>query len=270
MNTKQPNYKKELETAQEIAREAGKIMRVYFDRKQEVSYKKDASSVTMADIKINDLVIKRLKKLFPEDGIIGEEKSISEYGMGRIWFCDPIDGTAGFIWGTPTAMFSLALVVDGVPTVGVAFDPFLDRMYTAIKGKGSFCNGKRIKVSNDSLKQRYLAVSGGVSRVTRLPYIKEFKSKGVHLAGFSGAVYKGCLIAKGRLIGYIEHGLNAHDVAAVQVIVTEAGGKISGLKSGMLDYTKPLEKEAIVISNTKTHKEIISILKKYDFSNLGF
>ena len=81
MNTKQPNYKKELETAQEIAREAGKIMRVYFDRKQEVSYKKDTSSVTMADIKINDLVIKRLKKLFPEDGIIGEEKSISEYGM---------------------------------------------------------------------------------------------------------------------------------------------------------------------------------------------
>src|SRR3990170_3369867 len=74
--------------------------------------KKENSQVTIADKLINSLVIERLVTEFPNDGVIGEEESNTEYGAGRKWFCDPIDGTNAYIWGVPTAMFSLALVVD--------------------------------------------------------------------------------------------------------------------------------------------------------------
>src|SRR5437868_351607 len=104
------NYSKELNAANEIAFKAGKIMLEYFDGDQQVDTKSDNSPVTIADKLINSMVIEELAKHFPEDGVIGEEESTTDYGPGRKWFCDPIDGTIGYIWGTPTSMFSLALV----------------------------------------------------------------------------------------------------------------------------------------------------------------
>src|ERR1700733_14684688 len=104
------NFKKELEVATAIAKEAGVIMLKYFEDDQQVELKKDKTHVTIAENLINSLAIERLSKAFPDDGIIGEEESTSDYGMGRKWFCDPIDGTAAYVRSTPTAMFSLALV----------------------------------------------------------------------------------------------------------------------------------------------------------------
>ena len=94
-------------------------MRQYFDIDQEGEWKDDGTPVTIADTAINRLVIERIVEAFPEDGVIGEEESNTEYGMGRKWFCDPIDGTKAYTWGVATAMFSLGLVVDGVPVAGV-------------------------------------------------------------------------------------------------------------------------------------------------------
>lgn len=93
------DYGKELEIAKSIAREAGEIMLRYFDGDQAIEIKSDGSQVTVADKLINTLVIKRLASAFPEDGVIGEEESTSEYGFGRKWFCDPIDGTAAYVCG---------------------------------------------------------------------------------------------------------------------------------------------------------------------------
>ncbi|MBU6501056.1 MAG: hypothetical protein KGJ89_02930 [Patescibacteria group bacterium] len=111
------SYTKELFAAKDIAKEAGVIMRKYFDEDQHIEIKKDNTQVTIADKLINSLVIQRLAKAFPSDGVIGEEESTAEYGGGRKWFCDPIDGTAAYIWGVPTAMFSLGLVLDGRPVI---------------------------------------------------------------------------------------------------------------------------------------------------------
>jgi fructose-1,6-bisphosphatase/inositol monophosphatase family enzyme len=191
------DYQKELETAINIAREAGPIILKYFDIDQEIEQKDDKSFVTIADKLVNTMVIERLKESFPEDGAIGEEESNTEYGMGRKWFCDPIDGTAGYIWGTPTAMFSLALVVDGVPIVGVAFDPFLNKMYTGIRGGKSFCNEKELKVSEKNMENGIIAVSGGIRRLAdSRSYMRMRAESKVRMATFSGVVYKSCLIAK--------------------------------------------------------------------------
>ncbi len=255
---KKVDYLKELDFAKKLALKAGKIMIKYFDGDQKVKLKKDNSAVTIADIEINEMVIKELSKKFPKDGIIGEERSISEYGMGRIWFYDPVDGTAAYTWGVPTAMFSLALVVDGTPVMGVTYDPFLKKMYSAYKGSGSFCNDKKIKVSSIGLDKGVLAVPGSIRRLSDLPYFKTLKDLPTNLAIFSGAVYKTCLVATGRFVGHIEPAVSAHDMAAVHVIIEEAGGKITGYRGEKLDYSKPFK--GSIVSNKKIHNQLVDLV----------
>lgn len=249
------NFQKELDTAVSIAKEAGLIMLKYFDGDQEVEIKGDRSLVTIADKLINSLVIERLSKEFPDDGVIGEEESNAEYGMGRRWLCDPIDGTRAYIWGTPTSMFSLALVIDGKPIVGVAYDPFLDRMYTGIIGEKSFCNDKVISVSSKDLKTGIVAVTSSVKSFFKTKYLQKFIDDKVALASFSGAVYRALLVAKGKFVGYVEGGIGAHDMAAADVILKGAGGKITSLEGKDLDYSKPFK--GIIISNGIVHDELV-------------
>jgi fructose-1,6-bisphosphatase/inositol monophosphatase family enzyme len=190
------DFRKELIFATLVAKKAGAIMRQYFDGDQQVGIKEDGSPVTIADKMINTLVIEELKTAFPEDGLIGEEESTAEYGDGRKWFCDPIDGTKAFTWGTPTAMFSLALVIDGQPVMGVAYDPFLERLYTGIKGEGSFCNDKQLHVSKVPLTQGVVAVSSDALLISRgIQHIQKLDRQGVRLAAFSGAVCKSVLVS---------------------------------------------------------------------------
>ncbi len=254
-------YTKELKVAKILAQKAGKIMLKYFDIDQQIKIKSDNSPVTVADTLINSMVIKELFKHFPEDGIIGEEESTSEYGMGRRWFCDPIDGTNAYTWGVPTAMFSIALVIDGRPVLGVAYDPFLKKMYEGVIGNGSYQNGKKLSVSKIALSKGTFATTSNAVKIPKLAYIPELMRLGTRIAPASGAVYKSCLVAKGRFVGYLEHGVNAHDMAAVHVIVEEAGGKISGLDGEELDYSKPFK--GAIVSNGKIHKEIVTILKNF-------
>ena len=255
------DFQKELDVAIKIARQAGEIMLKYFDNDQSVKTKLDDSLVTIADTMINSLVIELLAKEFPDDGVIGEEESNTEYGLGRKWFCDPIDGTNAFVWGVPTAMFSLGLVVDGQPQVGVAYDPFLDRMYTSIKGQGSYCNGKKLSVSTDALRDGFVAITGNIKRIYGgLQSVKNLMSENIKPVAFSGAVYKSVLIARGKLVGYLEELVNAHDMAAVQLIVEEAGGRITGIDGGSLDYSKPFR--GAIVSNGSVHDELVEIINR--------
>ena len=255
------DFQKELDVAVQIAKQAGEIMLQYFDNDQNVKRKLDDTLVTVADTTINSLVIELLTKEFPDDGVIGEEESNTEYGLGRKWFCDPIDGTNAFVWGIPTAMFSLGLVVDGQPQVGVAYDPFLDKMYTSIKGHGSYCNGKILAVSTDALRDGFVAITGNIKRIYGgLQSVKNLMSENIKPVAFSGAVYKSVLIARGRLVGYLEELVNAHDMAAVQLIVEEAGGKITGIDGGKLDYSKPFR--GAVVSNGLVHDELVEIINR--------
>jgi fructose-1,6-bisphosphatase/inositol monophosphatase family enzyme len=253
-------YTEEIKTAKEIAKNAGEIMLQYFDGDQSIEIKEDDSPVTIADILVNKMVIEKLAEVFPEDGIVGEEKSTSEYGMGRKWICDPIDGTVAFVWGVPTSMFSLALVLDGRPVVAVAYDPYLDRMYTAIAGGGAFCNNKEIHVSSKGLRGGHIAVTAGPERLLRMDFIPRLQESGSHIAVFSGCVYKSCLVGRGKFEGYIESRVSNYDMAAVDLIVHEAGGKVTSTTGEMLDYSKHFN--GALVSNGKVHDELISIYNK--------
>jgi fructose-1,6-bisphosphatase/inositol monophosphatase family enzyme len=213
----------------------------------------------VADTLINSMAIKELAKIFPNDIVIGEEESTGDYGMGRRWFCDPIDGTKAYTWGTPTAMFSIGLIVDGRPVMGVTYDPFLNRMYWATKGQGAFCNDVPLHVSNLSLKEGMLAISSSAKEIRYdMPYLDTVITQGIQTASFSGAVYKMTLVARGRMAGYVEGKVNAHDTAASHIIITEAGGKVTDLHGNEYDYSKPFR--GTIVSNGITHDELVKIV----------
>ncbi len=152
-------------------------------------------------------------------------------------------------------MFSLALVVDGESVVGVSYDPFLDKMYMGKIGEKSYCNDTILSVSNLDFTSGVFAVTGNVKALLDSRYVQCMINDNVRLACFSGAVYKSCLVARGRFIGFADSAVNVHDMAAVQVIVEGAGGKVTGMKGETLDYSKPFKGAAV--SNGITHNKII-------------
>lgn len=252
-------FDKELQVAKNVAYLAGKIMLEYFDGDLQKEHKDDGTDVTIADKKINSMAIEELTKHF-DYGIVGEEESTAEYGDGYRWFCDPIDGTKAFVMGVPTSMFSLGLVIDGQPVLGVAYSPFLDKLYYGVKGQGSFCNGSKIHVSKDGLKGHFVAVNSKLDDIVDNPsYVKKLLDSGARPHSICGAVYNGCLVASGRFVGYSEPRTHAHDVAAIQVIIEEAGGKVTGPDGKSFDYTKPFR--GLVASNGVVHEEILRALK---------
>jgi fructose-1,6-bisphosphatase/inositol monophosphatase family enzyme len=258
----QDDYRRELEIATKLARQAGEVILAHFDTDQQAQMKQDGTPVTIADMTINALALRVLTEAFPEYGVVGEEGSTDDITQERLWFCDPIDGTKAYTWGLPTAMFSLGLIVGDWPVLGVAYDPFLDRMYTGVRGHGSFCNDKRLQVNDEGLSNGIIAVTSSITEaVTSTPKIvKELIAANVQLASFSGAVYKGLLVARGKTVAYVEDWTFPHDVAALHTIVTEAGGKISAPDGGPLDYRKGFR--GALVSNGKVHDEIVAMVRK--------
>lgn len=258
----QDDFRHELQVAVGLAREAGKVILEYFDIDQGRRIKHDGTPITIADTKINALAMETLAKAFPNDGMVGEEGSTKDITQRRLWFCDPIDGTKAYTWGLPTAMFSLGLIVGDQPRLGVVYDPFLNRMYTAIHGQGSFCNGQRLHVNDEDLTNGIVATISSIAMAaTDTPkVVNELIAAKVNLASFSGAVYKGTLVARGRMVAYIEEGIFPHDVAALHTIVTEAGGRISAPNGTALDYRKGFR--GGLISNGRVHEQIVAMVNK--------
>jgi myo-inositol-1(or 4)-monophosphatase len=165
-------------------------------------------------------------------------------------------------------MFSLGLVVDGVPVVGVAYDPFLDLLYEATQGGGgSLCNGKPIHVSSEGIAGASIAVSGSPEKVldssSQAALLTRLVAKKARIVGFSGSVYRACLVARGRLAGYVEKNINTHDLAAVEMILKNAGGMITDFEGKQLDYSKAFK--GAVISNSVVHADLLECVAGLDW-----
>ena len=252
-------YTAELETATEIAYRAGEMMRSYVASDHPRTMKQDGTPVTAADTAINRMVVEMLRTAFPSDVVIGEEESTGDYGMGRRWFCDPIDGTKAFTWGVPTAMFSLALVVDGAPVVAVCYEPMLDKLYCAVEGEGAYMNSVRIRVNASSLSEGIVAIASAPEDIRSNPIVERILAGGYTTAVFSGAVYKALAVADGRFAGYVEHKVNAYDIAAADLIVTEAGGTVVSLDGVQHDYSQPIK--GCIVTNRACHKDMTALVR---------
>lgn len=254
--------KEYLEFAKEIAYEAGKIMLKYFKIDNGANYKGDKTIVTLADKEINSYLINRVKEKFPTHSVDGEEEKFGK--SNHVWVCDPVDGTAMYARHIPVAVFSLALVIDGDPYVGVVYDVFTDSLYTAVKGKGAYKNGEKITV-NDFL----LEDMRSVSHFDMWPHkgynvydiLQELGSKTYFVS--IGSVIRACMcVASGEFNLAIFPGTKGKncDIAAAKVIVEEAGGKVTNFFGNEQRYDKDIN--GAIISNGKVHDEVINLIKE--------
>jgi fructose-1,6-bisphosphatase/inositol monophosphatase family enzyme len=255
------------DTAVEIALEAGQIIRTQFDKlSSERMIKPDQTPLTMTDLRVNRLVVEKIAKVFPDHSVYGEEETSGPLENLKAWLCDPIDGTAAFVSGLPTGVFSLAYVEDGVPQVGVIYDPYLDRMYVAAKGYGVKVNQLAVTVHDHELDQSI--IGSNVKDLFQFgEFYKDLRSKGATLAPYSGLIHQCANIAAGVLGARVFTHVGEHNIAAVKVIVEEAGGKVTDLDGNEQRYDRPIN--GAIVSSAKLYPEILALVKKHGVKVYG-
>lgn len=237
-----------LSLAEDIAREAGVLARRRREEGVRIAATKSALAdiVTDADREVEELIRARLAAARPDDGFLGEESG-AERGMSEVtWVVDPIDGTVNYAYGTPHYAVSIAAVT-GQPSpeawtavAGIVYTPVIDEAFTAARGEGAWLRTQgggpqRLAVSSPTDAGALLATGfgydpatheGDLDRVRRvLPFARDIRRAG---AASLDLAY----VAAGRLDGYFERGLHPWDHAAGALLVTEAGGVVSGQPEG--------------------------------------
>lgn len=253
------NYKK---FTIDLARKAGRIVNKNFTLGMKKQWKDDNTPLTVADLEINKLVIDSVKEKFPEHSVLGEEESHQVENSEFVWVCDPIDGTIPFSHGVPISSFSLALVQNGKPILGIIYDSFLDRMWFAEKGKGAFLNNKKILVSScKNLQRSPIAIANWHKAKFDLRKVTaELVWRDAFVFCPCSTVYFGGLVASGEFIVSIFAGESPWDFAAVKIIVEEAGGKVTDLMGNEQKYNQKIK--GGIASNGIVHDELLKIIQK--------
>jgi histidinol-phosphatase len=253
--------REELAFAHELADAADAIALRYFSEGPATFTKQDGTLVTRADREIEEHLRDRIAGRFPADAILGEEagtRAGSGQGAGpRRWVIDPIDGTNNFAWGIPIFATLIALQVDGVPEVGVVSAPALRERYDAALGDGARLNGEAIHVSQVATvgESRFLFATweewvhaGLEAQWGRL------MARGRRSRGF-GDFWAHMLVARGAAEAMAEPELEVWDVAALEPIVVEAGGRLTDFAG------QPFRRKgSCLTSNGKVHDAVLAAL----------
>ncbi len=231
-----------LETAIEIAREAGALLMDYFG-KVSFELKGEFDLVTEADRASERLIVQRLQSHFPAHSIMAEEGGGTENASDFRWYVDPVDGTTNFAHGFPIFNVTLALERAGELVAGVIFDPTRQEMFAVDKGGGAFLNGHRIRVSPVTHLEHTLVATGFPSSKRHqninvyFYYELAMSTHGVRRAG--SAALDLAYVACGRLDAFWEFGLKPWDMAAGILLIEEAGGLCSDMKGGPASLMGP-------------------------------
>ena len=216
---------------QKIVREAAKL----FANREEVQRIKEKGAydfVTAVDEAVQQVICKELENLYPQIQFMGEEASDVSVDMdGLLWILDPVDGTTNLIHDYKNSVISLALMENREVIAGIIYNPYLDEMFYAKKGEGSFLNGEKIRVSNaQTMSQSLIAI--GTSPYHKQEAADNFRTfekiymdcQDIRRTG--SAALDMAHVACGRIEAYMEKKLKLWDYAAGALIVREAGGKV--------------------------------------------
>lgn len=264
-------YQHELKIAKRLAEDAGDIMLKYFNSAaSSPTIKSDRTIVTKADTEINEMVIRVLNIETPGCSVWGEEQSAIVEGSKYTWVCDPVDGTMPFSQGIPLSTFSLALVDEsGHSVVGVVYDPFQDRLFEAVKGEGAFLNGVKINVSGKAdLEGAYIDEELWVNQEEEVIFDspKDILNKaGAKVTTQCSSVIMGCFVARGTYDAMVFGQGKPEDIAALAVIVSEAGGRVTDLFGNDQRYDTNIR--GAIVSNGALHAAIIDIVKGINYSS---
>lgn len=239
--------KQEFMALRQVILDAGAaIMEIYQqgDFDAITNWKADHSPLTTADKAANDLIVQKLKTLFPDDAILSEEEedNLQRLHYARCWILDPLDGTKEFIKRNGEFTVNLALSLDGMSVWGMIYAPAQGKLYWAQKGAGAWMQkgGDDPKPIYVSARKKNLRIVG--SRSHEHPKMQEIIDSHQELIESCipmGSSLKGCLIAENRAEIYIRHNPTMEwDTAAMQIIVEEAGGVFAQLDHTPMRYNR--------------------------------
>ena len=220
-------------------RAAGDLALRHFRAGGERWFKGPGQIVTAADLEVDRLLHERLIGDFPDDAWLSEERADDQARLQRrrVWVVDPIDGTRAFASGLPEFAISVALLEDGVPVLGAVVNPASGEWFEAERGRGAWHAEARLRASaHDSLDGARLLSSRTEMRQRNWPaLIPE-----AHFTDLSSLAYKLALVAAGRFDGLItRRASHDWDIAAARLLLTEAGGRLSGLDGADLILNSP-------------------------------
>ncbi len=253
-----------LETAVEIAREAGAVLLEIGERRlhrgeKTFELKGEFDLVTEADRASEKLIVERLQKTFPGHAILAEEGGGNSGGGEYRWYVDPLDGTTNFAHAFPVFNVTLGLEKGGELIAGVVYDPTRDEMFSVARGAGAYLNGQRISVSPVGSIEESLVATGFPSRKrheninVHFYYQLAMLSHGVRRAG--AAAIDLAYVACGRLDAFWEFGLNPWDMAAGILLIEEAGGAATTMRGERRTLTSP----HLLVSNGNLHPDLLNL-----------
>jgi len=241
-----------LEVAIAAARAGGAVALRYFRTAVTVERKQDFSPVTIADREAEQCAVGVLREAFPDHSILGEE--FGEQGAGGArWIIDPIDGTKSFIRGIPYFATLVALEEEGEITTGAVYAPALDDLLYAQKGHGAFDQQGRLHVSSVGSVARSMLVFGGPGMLRSRGYWSAYERLIDHSArqrGY-GDYFGYTFVARGQAEAMIDVDLKPWDLAALKIIIEEAGGRFTDFDGRPTAFGG-----SAIASNGLVHEEI--------------
>ncbi|XP_033201484.2 inositol monophosphatase 2-like [Bombus vosnesenskii] len=262
------------EFAIKLTHDAAQILKAAINGAKNVDEKQDNwDLVTEYDRKIEEVVIGQLKSKFPGHRFIGEEstgKDLPELTDDPTWIIDPIDGTTNFIHGLPLTCVVIGLAINKEMVIGIVYNPVLEQLFTARKGRGAFLNNKPIKVSNvQDLSKALVCMESGFIKVhhMREKTIERIRTialeaQGIRTLGVAALTL--CYVAMGTVEAYYIEGpgISTWDIAAASLIISEAGGVVVDRETG--EKINIMQPRAIGACNEKIADKLVKLIHEAD------
>ena len=251
----------ELRVAIEAAAAAAKLSRRYFRGNLTVTTKADRTPVTQADVECEETIRDIILGQFPEHGFFGEETGKTRQDADSVWLVDPIDGTKGFVRQYPFFSTQIALSRGGELVLGVSSGTMFDELACAERGKGAWLNGERLAISRiagigdaaiSTGNLKSIAASSGWSR------LGDIIAQTDRIRGY-GDFYHYHLLAAGKIEAVVESDVNILDIAALSVIVEEAGGLFTDMNGNPID----LQTRSVIAANPELHAALLQQLSGF-------
>lgn len=256
------NHSPELQAALDAAAAAKDVINQYFRSGVDVEYKSDDSPVTEADVAAEKAIKAVLAERFPDYGFIGEELGREATDADNIWLIDPIDGTKSFVRGYPLFSTQIALMRQGELVLGVSMAPCWNKgageVAWAEQGQGAFLDGQPIRVSHIDQLARCTVSTGNLPRLAASPQWENFGrlAQAVHRLRGYGDFYHYHLLASGCVDAIIESDVNILDIAALTVILREAGGDITDMQGNPVG----LDTTSVLATNGQLRETIVQMM----------
>lgn len=251
-----------LRAAVEAALEAGRMLRAGIDSRPEVAYKGEVDLVTEFDRRSQEMIHRRLSEAFPDHGFLAEE-DLSAAGRSAFrWIIDPLDGTTNYAHTLPIFSISIALEREGETVLGVVHDPMRSELFRAERGGGAFLNDRPIRVSATADLGRGLLATGfpydvRESELNNCDHWTNFIFRAQAVRRCGSAALDLAYVACGRFDGFWELKLKPWDVAAGDLLVREAGGRVTDFAGRPVRIRHP----EVLASNGRLHEAMQEVLR---------